>query len=125
MWGTLRWGKPSASSTSVPSGVVESIVAWRTEVSWLYPEARTPLMSRPTLHTDGARQLPRAQTDDSGERHARDAQSLLAAGRGDLPAAPNSQMYRIIIAMELCEAGARLEPDDEHCCSAGHAGTHS
>jgi hypothetical protein len=120
VWGTLRWGMPNVSSTIVPTGVVESTVAWRTEVSWWYPEAHTPPVPRPSPHTDGARHLSHAHCDGSGERHGGDAQSLLAAGLCDLLAAPNSEMYRIIIAMELCEAGAHIEPDDEHCSSARH-----
>jgi hypothetical protein len=112
MWGTLHWGSPAGSSTSVPSGMVESSSTWRDELAWwgtaLQPPpaacARGPLLSA----GDGV-DLAGARQDDAGERHAGASNHAMVGAPGAPPAAPPTDQgtWRCILAMELCEAGAR------------------
>jgi len=100
-WGTLHWGRPTGSATNMPNGVVESANDWRDELSW-WPEAAR---ARPEEGAPGP--PPRASGCCSR------ASSTAATGApSPLPAAPSDcqMMYRAIIVMELCEAGARSQP---------------
>jgi len=99
-WGTLHWGRPTGSATNVPNGVVESADDWRDELSW-WPEAAR---ARPE---DGAPGPP----PRAGGRCSRACGAAATGPPSPHPAAPPDcqMMYRAIIAMELCEAGARSQ----------------
>jgi hypothetical protein len=101
MWGTLHWGRPTGSATNVPNGVVESADDWRDELSW-WPEAARARLEEgapgPALRACGC--------------FSRASGAAATGAPSPLPAAPSDcqMMYRAIIAMELCEAGAPSQP---------------
>ncbi len=112
MWGTLHWGSPAGSSTSVPSGVVESSNTWRDELAWW----RAALGSAPAVCARGplsnagaGLDLVGARQDGAADWHAEAGNRAVVGAPGALPAAPPTDQgtWRCIIAFELCEAGAR------------------
>ncbi len=131
MWGTLHWGSPAGSSTSVPSGVVESSSTWRDELAWwrtaLQP-APAACTRGPLLNAGAGVDLVSARQDGAGARHAGPSNCAVVGAPGALPAAPPTDQgtWRCIIAFELCEAGACvrtarravLEPDKQATCAA-------
>jgi len=100
VWGTLHWGRPTGSATNVPNGVVESADDWRDELSW-WPEA-----ARARAEEGAPGPPPRA-----GGRCSRAGGAAATGAPSPLPAAPSDcqMMYRAMVAMELCEAGARTQ----------------
>jgi hypothetical protein len=111
MWGTLHWGSPAGSSTSVPSGVVESSNTWRDELAWwrtaLQP-APAAYARGPLLNAGAGVDVASARQDGAGTRHAEASNRAVGGAPGALPAAPPTDQgtWRCIIAFELCEAGA-------------------
>jgi hypothetical protein len=149
-WGALRWGSPAGSATRLPDGVVKSASTWRDEVGWWRegegararggPGAPGPRPASP----GGAAGPARAA---AGERGARASGAAPGPAPGLPPAAELDRElgFRSIVAMELCEAGARARagtlggaappetgrarpwrglrawPEDERACGGGWA----
>jgi hypothetical protein len=112
MWGTLHWGSPAGSSTSVPSGMSESSNTWRDELAWWRTALRPApaACARGLLLEAGARvDLASARQDCAGGRHAEASNPIVEGAPSAWPAAPpiDQGTWRCILAMELCEAGAR------------------
>ncbi len=111
-WGILHWGSPTGSAVHTLDGTVECAQSWRDEVSWWHASAR----ARPEAGMPGPLpavgrwgRLWRPARNGAGSRRADGAP---AAGAPSLPpAAPlhGEVGRRVVIAMELCEAGARAQ----------------
>jgi len=96
-WGALHWGGPTGSATRMPGAVVESASHWRDEVGWWREGAASP---------GGPAGPARAA---AGERGARGSGPAPGPAPGLPPVAELDRElgFRSIVAMELCEAGAR------------------
>jgi hypothetical protein len=112
VWGVLHWGSPTGSAVHTLDGTVESAKSWRDEVSWWHASAR----ARPEAGAPGS--LPAACSWGRLWRPARNgvgnqrADGAPAARAPSLP--PTAPLdgevgLRVVIAMELCEAGARTQ----------------
>jgi len=111
-WGILHWGSPTGSAVHTLDGTVECAQSWRDGVSWWHASAR----ARPEAGMPGPLpavgrwgRLWRPARNGAGSRRADGAP---AAGAPSLPpAAPlhGEVGRRVVIAMELCEAGARAQ----------------
>ena len=103
MWGILHLGSPTGSAVHTLDGTVESAKSWRDEVSWWHASAG----AHPAVCSWG--RLWRYVRNRAGSRKADGAPAAPAPSLP--PAAPlNGEVgVRVVIAMELCEAGARAQ----------------
>ena len=109
--GTLHWGSPAGSSTCVSSGMVESSSTWRDELAWWraeVPPASAACAQGPLLFAGTGLDVASVRQDGAGARHTGPSNTAVEGAPDALPAAPPAgpQMWRCILAMELCEAGA-------------------
>jgi hypothetical protein len=111
-WGILHWGSPTGSAVHTLDGTVESATSWRDEISWWHEAARAPPEAGapgPLLATCSWGRLWRPARNGAGNRRADGAPAARAPSLP--PAAPldGEIGVRIVMAMELCEAGARTQ----------------
>jgi len=126
--GTLHWGSPAGSSTSVPSGMVASSSTWRDELAWWRTEVPpTPAAcAQGPLLNAGAGVDAASARQDAGARHTGPSNTAVEGAPDTLPAAPpaDPETWRCILAMELCEAGACVRAARRGLLELGGQQTH-